>query len=120
MLANDSVSKSGAITFTARGYSMYPAICDLEKVTLVKVSFENLCVGDIVLCYTLDGPLLHRIIEKCDDEDEPFVVIKGDALLSGRHRVEPEDIAGRVARIHKRHKKRIRGLLMGKLFKKVR
>jgi hypothetical protein len=114
------MKRSGTITFTAKGYSMYPAICNMEKVTLVKVDFSELQIGDIVLGITIDGPLLHRIIEKHDSAEDAYVIIKGDAAASGRHKVYSEDIAGRVARIHKRHTRRVKNIIMRRLMKNHR
>ncbi len=115
MLAKDSINKSGRFTFTARGYSMYPAICDGEKVTLESIDFKDLKIGDIVLCYTFDGPFLHRIVKKSYRSKDKYIIIKGDALFSKKHQVESYQIAGSVSYIFKRHKKRFKGFLKRRL-----
>ena len=101
-LAKDALAKGGRFTFAARGYSMFPFIADGERVTLEGMLLSSLREGDIILCRTADGPVLHGIVDRGVDGNGAFVVVRAVSPAAQTHRVREADGAGRVVHIRKR------------------
>ncbi len=99
----DGVLRSGnAVSFTAAGWSMYPAIRSGEQLTVDPVDANEIRRGDVVLAKLERGLTAHRVVrverggevvkivtrgDNCAEEDPPFAA----AQLVGRVR-EPRKL----------------------------
>jgi len=100
-LAADSLKKGGDFTFRSRGQSMMPRIADREKVTISSSNFNDLEIGDIVLCTTKHGAVLHSILNVGCDAHGPYLFIAGDAEKTGEHYVRKQNYIGKVTKIQR-------------------
>lgn len=81
---------------------MIPFLRGGELLTIKKVGFSSLQVGDLIFFKTTEGvPLLHRIVRRQLEKDIFLFHTKGDALLSMDKPVSERDILGKVCRIEK-------------------
>ncbi len=85
------------IRFTARGQSMAPAIRDGDRITIEAVEPRWLHQGDIVLCRTERGPVVHRVAAIAStSEGISTITTRGDGSSLADQPIELERIEGRV------------------------
>jgi len=73
------LDKNGKLVLRVSGSSMYPALQDGACVTVIKYSFENLKIGDIIVYQKFEThTTIHRIKSIIKDGDFKFLRTQGD------------------------------------------
>jgi signal peptidase I len=94
----DGVLRSGnAVSFTATGWSMYPAIRPGEQLVIDAVDANGIRRGDVVLAKLERGLTAHRVvrIESCGGEIVK-IVTRGDNCAEADPPFAPAQLVGRV------------------------
>ncbi|MBN2525798.1 MAG: hypothetical protein JXR76_05340 [Deltaproteobacteria bacterium] len=98
-LAKSVVERDGVFWFRSRGFSMEPDIGNQELVAICKVSFDDVQAGDVLLCDTIDKPILHRVIRRDGSSSEPRVILKSD-VGNQIHCVSSHEVVGKLVAVH--------------------
>ena len=101
-LFEDILNRGLIVRVKATGSSMSPFLSGGEILTIQKVPYSSLQIGDLIFYKTREGfPLLHRIIRKQQEKDMFILQTKGDALITMDEPTTEHDILGKVCRIEK-------------------
>jgi signal peptidase I len=96
-LFEDILNSGLSVRVKATGRSMAPFLEGGEILTIKKVPFGSLRIGDLIFFKTAEGvPLVHRFVSKQCKKDMFLFQTKGDALLSMDNPVTERDILGKV------------------------
>jgi signal peptidase I len=80
------------IVMYVQGNSMFPFICNGDKILLAPAESETLRLGDIVLAKTQIGVILHRVIEL----QENLIVLAGDGNTKQVEHASLDEVFGKV------------------------
>jgi signal peptidase I len=95
-LVEEIVRNVGWACVSVRGTSMTPAVRPGDLLSIERVDFLEISIGQIVL-YARDGRLItHRVVEKSASPQAPYLVTRGDRVLENDYRVSPDKLLGRV------------------------
>ena len=94
-LLMEIVERDGQCTIRVGGTSMGKTIRHRAVIDVHRTAFDEIHAGDIVAYFMGNRLMVHRIIEKLENE----LVIRGDSEPSRPHRVAPEAVLGRVTAI---------------------
>lgn len=101
-LAREILSKGGSLRFRARGLSMRPTIRDGDMLVIEPVDeMSESRLGDILLYQFERQLLVHRVVRKKRYEDQPNLLIQGDAVLQPDGWVNPHQVLGRVSQVER-------------------
>jgi hypothetical protein len=92
----------GSAEFTAFGSSMTPAICPGDKITVAPCDASRAEVGDVVIFERQSQLVAHRVISLIP------LTTQGDALTLPDANIEPTALLGRVARVRRKARSRLR------------
>ncbi len=85
------------IVMYVQGNSMFPFLCNGDKILLAPAKSEALEFGDIVLAKTQIGIILHRIVKI----EENVIVLAGDGNVKQIEHTFPNEVLGKVMRIYR-------------------
>lgn len=99
-LIEASVSRKNSLRFKARGFSMFPFICNNDIVTVSPIFNNRINVGCIVAYRYSDNKSLaiHRMIGRCGCG----YIIKGDNLSAIDGVIKREDILGYISAVNRK------------------
>jgi hypothetical protein len=93
----DSLLAEGlSVRFRAGGRSMLPTLRDGDCVTVAPVDPRAVAIGDVVLCRTSGGPIVHRVAQRSGGAGEARFTLRGDASFENDRPVGAPDLLGRV------------------------
>ena len=100
----DSLLSDGlSVRFRASGRSMLPTVCDGECLIVAPVDPRQVRPGDVVLCATVRGPVVHRVTGvRFLADGARSLTLRGDASLKDdRQPVLASQIRGRVVGVER-------------------
>ena len=101
-LFEDILRNGTGLRVRVTGRSMTPFLNGGEFVTIKKVSYASLHIGDLIFCKSPNtSPLLHRIVRKQRTDRGLLFQTKGDAVQGADEPVTEHDIIGKVCIIEK-------------------
>ena len=101
-LFEDILHNGTGLRVRVTGRSMAPFLRGGEIVTIKKVAYASLRIGDLIFFKGRNtSPLLHRIVKKQRTENGLVFQTKGDAVLGVDAPVSGHDILGKVCIIEK-------------------
>jgi hypothetical protein len=75
---------------------MTPAIQPGDLLTIQHTNFQEISIGQIVL-FSRDGRLVtHRVVERSEGPQGPYLVTRGDRVAQNDSPVFPDELLGRV------------------------
>ncbi len=86
------------IVMYVQGNSMFPFVCDGDKILLAPAKSDALRLGDIVLAKTQIGVILHRIVRL----QENLIVLAGDGNVRQIEHTFRNEVFGKVTKIYRR------------------
>ena len=92
-LLKSGISEKGSIKFEIISNSMRPMLSMSNKLYAQNVSFEDLCIGDIIIFKSSSRLIAHRII---DIKNSSHIVTKGDNHKEVDPYIAQDDIIARV------------------------
>lgn len=102
-IAETLLSEGTAISFVARGWSMYPTIQNGDTLTVEPSRNRPPSLRDVVLARLgAERIVVHRIVQLPTPGDPDFVTLRGDASRDGEEQVPIADVWGRVTRVERR------------------
>jgi signal peptidase I len=105
-LAAEVLRKSGHLRLAAMGQSMLPTLWPGDLLTVRRVQFDEVAVGDVVLFAREDRFFIHRVLGKHDSaggSTGPSLVTRGDSMRAADAPVSPEELLGRVVSASRNH-----------------
>ena len=97
-VSSELLASGYRVRFRANGWSMRPAICDGETVTVDPVRPSSVKKGDILLLRQNGRPLVHRVVDiGVKNGTVVAFIVRGDAKRGCDAPVKPEDVLGRVS-----------------------
>jgi signal peptidase I len=101
-LFEDILRNGTDLRIRVTGRSMTPFLRGGEIVTIKKVSYASLQIGDLIFCKSRNtSPLLHRIVRKQRTDHGLLFQTKGDAVRGADEPVSEHEILGKVCIIEK-------------------
>jgi signal peptidase I len=98
--AADLLASGWRLSFRATGRSMQPAIGEGERITVERISADDVRMGDIVLYRTKQSVIAHRVEKIERDADRVTVLLlRGDASEQCDDPVLPAQVIGRVVAV---------------------
>lgn len=107
-LFKDLLSKDIDLRVKVTGGSMTPFLKSGEIVTVRKVHFKEINIGDLILFKDDNGfSVLHRIVSiKKNNQERITFITKGDRIISIDNPVREDMILGKAIRIEKHSKRK--------------
>jgi len=99
-LLSAAVAQGATVWWRPRGFSMSPAIGHEDRV-LVSGCHGAARLGDIVVCRTASGVVVHRVIRTGCGDDRRELVVAGDNAPERTDRVRTNQLLGRVVAIER-------------------
>jgi len=96
-LAGEVLRSFGPVCFPAVGWSMLPAVWPGDTLVVVRVSHDQVHVGDVVVAGRHGRLCAHRVIGTAGDRENPRWITQGDALAAPDRPVTRNDLLGRVS-----------------------
>ncbi len=102
-LFQELLDKDFTLRFKVTGESMKPFLKGNEIVTVRKVYFKKINIGDLILFIDNNGlPVIHRVISKKNNHNGEIIFItKGDRLFSTDEPITEDNVLGKIIRIEK-------------------
>ena len=94
------LAEGRTIKVRADGFSMYPGIKPRSVIFIEPIQdFSDLSPGDIIAWKRDSGFVVHRLVRIFREEEETFVVTRGDSSLYEDDPVTADLIAGKVVKV---------------------
>lgn len=87
--------------YETTGYSMWPFIRAGEKLIVKKLPVENLRAGDVILYWSNNQLICHRLVKKVKNKQKYLLYARGDNSTSSPELIEEEAYLGKAAGIVK-------------------
>ncbi len=102
-LFQELLDKDFTLRFKVTGESMKPFLKGNEIVTVRKVYFKKINIGDLILFIdNNDLHVIHRVISKKNNHNGEIIFItKGDRLFSTDEPITEDNVLGKIIRIEK-------------------
>jgi signal peptidase I len=103
-LAAEVLRGCGTIQMKAWGVSMLPSVWPGDLLTIESAAYDEIVPGDIVLMMRDNRFVIHRLVERRQDQDRFSWITRGDAMP---HNDPPEvasELLGRVSGICRAHR----------------
>jgi signal peptidase I len=100
-LAAEMLHECGEVRLKTWGTSMLPSVWPGDLVTLQRVTQDGVVPGDIVLVLRDNRFVIHRLIERRQDEGCISWITKGDAVPQNDQPAAASELLGRVTEIRR-------------------
>jgi hypothetical protein len=100
-LAAEMLRGRCSVQLTAMGTSMLPSVWPGDRLTIQSVTHDEAVPGDIVLVLRDKRFLIHRLVEKRQDQDGISWITRGDAMSHNDPPGAASELLGRVAGVRR-------------------
>jgi signal peptidase I len=100
-LGKEVLNRGHALKFSASGRSMHPVVQDGDTILVQPVDARALRTGDIALCRTASGTVVHRVLRVKRTHEKVILFVKGDRSLETETVVVSKDRVGRVVSVYR-------------------
>ena len=100
-LAVELLRSQGTVRLKAWGASMVPSVWPGDLLTIQSVAHDEVVPGDIVLVIRGNRFVVHRLVERRQDQDRFSWITRGDAMPHNDPPAIASELLGRVAGIHR-------------------
>ena len=105
-LSRDILKRGDSVRFKAHGSSMLPLIRDGDLLTIESLDHRGLKRGDVVFYQTAGKKcVVHRVVKITIQNDQRFLVTKGDASPGSVEKIEENLVLGKVVQLHRNEKR---------------
>lgn len=112
----NQLNEGRAARIPASGTSMYPSIQHGDLLTIKKVPFITLAIGDVIAFDRNSQIIVHRVIKIKSDEETIVLKTKGDSVFQIDKNIDSSNFVGKVVCLDRN--KRTTSLENGKVFTK--
>jgi Predicted transcriptional regulator len=79
-LAEEVLRTWGTLRLQVNGWSMLPSIWPGDTLLIESVDHHGISAGDIVLFQRLGQMVVHRVVEKAERTELPYILTRGDSM----------------------------------------